>query len=201
MSGRTYLRPPWGQRHIGNRLAPLALSILLSLALLAPAATASATGIETATCHNQSEASFPHAFSDPEHLVVGPLSFWHLREIEGATVENLREHGGWKSPALVRPGHTVTVSVGRSARSYARLQYVHGAGRDRSDLRASPHTVRFKSCSRRRALSDVDGQPVTFWSGFVVIRKAACLPLTIRVDRGRPRHRVLSVADAECATS
>jgi hypothetical protein len=21
MSGRTYLRPPWGQRHIGNRLA------------------------------------------------------------------------------------------------------------------------------------------------------------------------------------
>jgi hypothetical protein len=182
-------------------MAALALSLVLSLALLAPTGTASARGIETATCANQSEASFPHAFSGPEHLVVGPLSFWHMREIEDATVENLREHDGWKSPALVRPGHTVTVSIGRSARSYARLQYVHVPGHDPSDLRTLPHTVRFKSCSRRRALSDVDGHPVTFWSGFVVIRKAACLPLTIRVDRGRPRHRVLSVAGAECATS
>jgi F420H(2)-dependent quinone reductase len=30
MSGRTYLRPPWGQRHIGNRLAPLFQRKLLS---------------------------------------------------------------------------------------------------------------------------------------------------------------------------
>jgi hypothetical protein len=179
--------------------ATLALS--LSLAILGPAASASGRGVETATCDSQSEASFPQAFSGPEHLVVGPLAFWHLREIEDATVVNLREHDGWKSPALVRPGHTVTVSVGRSARSYARLQYVHVPGRDPSDLQAFPHTVRFKSCSRRRAQSDVDGHPVTFWSGFVVIRKAACLPLTIRVDRRRPRHRVLSVADAECSSS
>jgi len=182
-------------------VATLGLSILISLALVAPAARASARGVETATCASQSKASFPQAFSRPEHLAVGPLAFWHLREIDDATVENLREHDGWKSPALVRPGHTVTVSVGRSARSYARLQYVHVPGRDPSDLRAFPHTVRFKSCSRRRAQSDVDGRPVTFWSGFVVIRKAACLPLTIRVDRRRPRHRELSVADAECASS
>jgi hypothetical protein len=182
-------------------MAVLALSVLLSLALVAPTASASARAIDTARCDSQSEASFPHAFSEPEHLVVGPLAFWHLREIEDATVENLREHDGWKSPALVRPGHTVTVSVGRSARSYARLSYVHVPGRDASDLRALPHTVRFKSCSRRRALSDVDGHPVTFWSGFVVIRKAACLPLTIRVDRGRPRHRALPVAGAECGSS
>jgi hypothetical protein len=182
-------------------MAALALITFLSLALVAPTASASAGGIETATCDSQSEASFPHAFSGPGHLVVGPLAFWHLREIEDATVENLRAHDGWKSPALVRPDHTVTVSVGRSARSYARLQYVHVPGRDPSDLRAFPHTVRFKSCSRRRALSDVDGHPVTFWSGFVVIRKAACLPLEIRVDRRRPRHRVLSVGGAECASS
>jgi hypothetical protein len=182
-------------------MAALALSILLSLAPVTPVASASAKGIETATCASQSEASFPRAFNGPEHLVVGPLSFWHLREIQEATIENLREHGGWKSPALVRPGHTVTVSVGRAARSYARLQYVHVRGRDPSDLGAFPHTVRFKSCSKRRALSDVDGHPVTFWSGFVVIRKAGCLPLKIRVDRRRPRHRVLSVGDAECASS
>jgi hypothetical protein len=50
-------------------------------------------------------------------------------------------------------------------------------------------------------LSDVDGHPVTFWSGFVVIRKATCLPLTIRVDRGRPRHRALPVAGGECGSS
>ena len=170
-------------------VATLGLSILISLALVAPAARASARGVETATCASQSKASFPQAFSRPEHLAVGPLAFWHLREIDDATVENLREHDGWKSPALVRPGHTVTVSVGRSARSYARLQYVHVPGGDPSALRAF------------RAQSDVDGRPVTFWSGFVVIRKAAFLPLTTRVDRRRARHRELSVADAECASS
>jgi hypothetical protein len=178
----------------------LALSVSLSLAIVAPTATASARGTETARCASQSVASFPHAFSRPEDLVVGPLAFWDLLDIRDATVENLLEHDGWKSPALVRPGQTVTVSVDRSARSFARLHYVHVAGRDRSDLPALPHTVRFKSCSKRRALSDVDGHPVTFWSGFVVIRRApACLPLTIRVDRRRPRHRELSVGGGKCA--
>lgn len=178
-----------------------ALGAWLALAIVLPAASASASGTQTVTCDSQSEASFPNAFSGPEHLVVGPLAFWHLREIEDATVANLRQHDGWKSPALVRPGHTVTVSVDRSTRSYARLSYGHVPGRDPSDLRTLPHTVRFKSCGRRRALSDVDGHPVTFWSGFVVIRKAACLPLTIQVDRRRPRHRALPVAGAECASS
>jgi deazaflavin-dependent oxidoreductase (nitroreductase family) len=30
MSGRRYLKPPWGQRHIGNRLAPLFRPSLVS---------------------------------------------------------------------------------------------------------------------------------------------------------------------------
>jgi deazaflavin-dependent oxidoreductase (nitroreductase family) len=30
MSSRTYVRPPWGQRHIGNRLAPLFQRKLIS---------------------------------------------------------------------------------------------------------------------------------------------------------------------------
>jgi len=106
----------------------------------------------------------------------------------------------WKSPALVRPGHTVTVSIDRPARSHARLAYLHVRGREPADLGAFPHTVRFKSCGKRRAQSDVGGHPVTFWPGFVLIRKApACLPLTIRVGRRRPRHRAVPVGGGECA--
>jgi hypothetical protein len=40
---------------------------------------------------------------------------------------------------------------------------------------------------------------VTFWSGFVLSRRPACLPLTIRVD-GEPtaRRAVLNLGERRC---
>jgi hypothetical protein len=172
----------------------------IALALIVPAASASARGVETARCANQSEAGFPGAFDSPESLVVGPLSFVLLQHIREVTMDEIRLFGGVKSPALVRPGHTVKVSIDRPARSFARLAYVHVRGRDSEDFDAHPHTVRFKACDRDRAESNVDGRPVTFWSGFFLLRKSpACLPVTIRVDRRPARHRDLSVGGADCS--
>ena len=164
-----------------------------------PTGAASGGGLESVTCARQSSAPFPNAYGRPENLVVGPLAFSGLRAgTRETTKESLVRFGGVKSAAIVRAGHTVTVSVDRSARSFARLS--HGQyGRDSSDLRAFPHTIRFEACSRSRSRSTVDGHPVTFWSGFFLIKKVpACLPLTITVDRQAPRHRSLPVGGGEC---
>ena len=103
-----------------------------------------------------------------------------------------------KSPAIVRAGHTVTVSIDRPARDFVRIS--HGQfRRDGSGPRVKAHTIRFESCSRRRARSTVDGRPVTFWSGFFVIKRTpACLPLTITVDGGRPRRYRLPIGSVDC---
>ena len=141
----------------------------------------------------------PNAFERPDNLAVGPLAFASLRRSTRETArEDLARFGGVKSPAIVKAGHTVTVSVDRTARSFARL--THGQyGRDGSNLRAFPHTIRFEACSRSRLQSTVDGQPATFWSGFFLLKKVpACLPLTITVGRQAPRHRSLPVGAGEC---
>jgi hypothetical protein len=170
------------------------------LAALAAAALAVApAGVETVGCAQQSKASFPHAFSSPASVVVGPLAFVGLRDMRNTTPANIARFHGWKSPALVRPGHTVTVSVDRQARSFARLRYSHVAQRPFARL---PHTVRFVGCDSRRAMSQVDGRPVTFYSGFFQLRGApACVPVTIRADGGAARHRRLSVAGGACGGS
>jgi hypothetical protein len=162
-----------------------------------PAKDGSGGGVESATCAEQSGASFPNAFGRPDNLVVGPVAFSALRRgTRNTTRQDLILFGGVKSPAILRPGHTVTVSVDRSARSFARVSHAQFG---RSGFRAYAHTVRFESCSRRRSQSTVDGRPVTFWSGFFLLRKVpACLPLTITVDRQAPRHRSLPVGGGKC---
>lgn len=164
-----------------------------------PAGTASERDVESVTCADGSGASFPNAFERPDNLAVGPLAFSSLRRsTRETTPEDLVRYGGVKSPAIVKAGRTVTVSVDRTARSFARL--THGQyGRDGSNLRAFPHTIRFEACSRSRSRSTVDGQPATFWSGFFLLKKVpACLPLTITVGRQAPRHRSLPVGAGEC---
>ena len=104
---------------------------------------------------------------------------------------------GWKSPALVRAGRRVTVSIRPGARAYARLRYAHEP-RDRP-LAELPHTVRFVACRRgERSGSDADGRAVTFWSGFLALdRASACVPLTIR-EAGRPPRRVTWAVARDC---
>jgi hypothetical protein len=132
-------------------------------------------------CSTRSEASFPAAFADPQNLVVGPLVLVGAAYTPASTV---REFGGNKFPALVRAGHRVTVVLSREARRVAGLGY--GPLRQGVKLRAprDGHTaVTFIACRRRvRSGSTADGQPVTFWSGFVLTRSPRCVPLDVWVD-------------------
>jgi hypothetical protein len=176
-----------------------ALAAVVAAAAPAPTPAASpAPRTEAVGCRSQSGAGFPHAFAARSSLVIGPLAFVGLRDMRETTPENIAQHGGWKSPALVRPGHTVTVSIDRAARSFARLRYSHHGERPFARL---PHTVRFVACDAAHADSTVDGRPVTFWSGFFELRRApACVPVTIRVDGGPARHRRLPVAHGACSS-
>lgn len=169
----------------------------LAAAAVAVAAVSSSAGVEAIGCRSQSLAGFPHAFTARSSVVVGPLTFVGLRTMGEATAESIGRQGGYKSPALIRPGHRVTVSIDSAARSYARLRYLHHAERPFSRL---PHTVRFVACDRSRAGSEVDGRPVTFFSGFFALRRApACVPVSIRVDGGAARHLRLPVAHGRCS--
>jgi len=172
------------------------LMVGLTTAAAATPSAAGAAGTAKATCAHQSGAEFS---AGPDDLVVGPMRFVGLRNIADTDAANLVQHGGWKSPAVLRAGHVATVSVDRPARSTVRLDYGHATD---DAFAALPHTVRFVACSRGRSLSTLDGKPVTFWSGFFRTRSTTpvpgCLPLTIRIDGGPPRHRRLPVAGGSC---
>jgi hypothetical protein len=55
-------------------------------------------------------------------------------------------------------------------------------------VRDGYRAVTFRACGARDAQSDADGQPVTFWSGFVVVSKPMCLRLSVWIDRQPPRR-------------
>jgi hypothetical protein len=47
--------------------------------------------------------------------------------------------------------------------------------------------------------SYADGQAVTFWSGFVVLRRPACVPLDVYVDDDpSPQHAVIDMGAGDC---
>jgi hypothetical protein len=147
-------------------------------------------------CTTRSEASFPGAFSSPQNLVVGPLVL-----IGGAYTdpETVREFGGNKFPLLVTAGHAVTVRLTRRAHRIAGFAYgVLPPGKTK--LRDTHRTVTFVACRPGKAprhyspdgpsASYADRTAVTFWSGFVLSRKPACLPLAVYVDGERSPRRV-----------
>lgn len=157
------------------------------------------TGVATATCRHQSLAGFPHAYRNPENVVVGPLAFVGALRNTDATPQHVDYIGGIKSPAVLRPGHTARVSISPESRSNVRLAYAPSEGHSEKDFAKYPHTVRFKACSRRRAGSRSDGRPVTFWSGFYVIRETpTCIGVDISIDGRRAHHRVIPVARESC---
>lgn len=134
-------------------------------------------------CARRSEADFPGAFTDRRNLVAGPLVLAGAGERTPASV--VREFGGNKFPALVRAGHRVTVSLKREVRGFAGLAY-GGLGRrplpeGEVRLRDTAHTMTFVACEH--------GPSPTFWSGFLVTRRPACVPVEIYVDDdSTPRH-------------
>jgi hypothetical protein len=96
----------------------------------------------------------------------------------------VREIGGNKFPLLVKAGHRVTVRLERPVHGTAGLAYgplPQGEVRLRDTYRG----VTFVACR--------PGKPprrVTFWSGFVLTREPACVPLKVFVDGARPPLRV-----------
>jgi hypothetical protein len=170
-------------------------AIAIVAAVVAPAASASG-GRGVARCSQQSTADFPGAFFDPANLVVGPFAWLGARRgrVDGAYKGRYR----WKQPVLVRPGHRITLRIGSGAARFAGLEYA-GVGGD-WDYRRSVRVMSFHSCANERASSRSSGQPVTFWSGGIVLtRSPACVPVTIRVDRGPVQYRTVAMGEgARC---
>jgi hypothetical protein len=137
-----------------------------------------------AACAHQSVASFPGAFTGAGNLVVGPLAL--IGAGEPTTPATVREFGGNKFPAVVRAGRTVTVEVRgrRASLFYAK----HGDVLTEARVADGDGAVTFRSCGRRRAESDADGDPVTFWSGFVLVARPMCVRLTVRTGSDRVRR-------------
>jgi hypothetical protein len=150
--------------------------LVLMAALLPATALASLHDGDRVGCGRQSEATFPRAFTNPDNLVVGPLSMIGAgRETSAATVKRFE---GNKFPLLVRAGHTVTVKVSRP--SSGSLEY-GGGHRSRK--------ITFRACGPAKAASTADGEPVTFWSGFVRLSQPACVRLKVWIDRqSEPRR-------------
>jgi hypothetical protein len=162
-------------------------------------------------CARRSEANFRGAFTSPRSLVVGPLVLDGAGEPTPASV--VRQFGGNKFPLLVKAGHTVTVRLPRAVRSFAGLAY-GGLGRGplpqgKTSLRDTAHTMTFVACRPGRppssyrdygpSASYADGESVTFWSGFVVLRRPACVPLDVYVDDDpSPHHAVIDMGAGNC---
>lgn len=163
---------------------------MIAVAALPAGATLSAAGEPPRqTCGSRSGGHFPGAFSDPRNLVVGPLVL-----VGGAaftTPATIREFDGNKFPLLVRAGRRVTVTVARRARDVASLRYGRGGRHAR---------VTFVACRRQQdSGSDVDGKPVTFWSGFVLMREPRCVPLKVWVgDERTARRATLRMGVRDC---
>jgi hypothetical protein len=146
-------------------------------------------------CSTRSEARFPAA-SDPSNVVVGPLV------LVGAAYtppEVVRKFGGNKFPALVRVGYRVTVAVSSRTRRMAGLAYGDLPGGE-VHLSDAQRVVTFTSCRRGGPSgSTAGGQPVTFWSGFILTASPRCVPLDVWVDdEPSPRRAMLRMGTRRC---
>ncbi len=184
----------------------LAAGILLAAAA-APAAPSRAPAARTVDCDGRSIGAFRGVVGSPASLRVGPL--WLAfggRAAAQAPPETLRDLGWWKMPALLRPGHTVTLRIAPSHRRRAGWTYGPEAGAARrgvpAALRHTEHTITLRACPPgvRPPDSTADGRRVTFWSGGIVFTRAPlCVPVEVWVDEERrPRRTVLSLGAGRC---
>ena len=156
------------------------------------------------TCSTRSEANFPGAFSDPGNLVVGPLVLVGGAFTDASTV---REYGGNKFPLLVKAGHTVTIRIAPGARDLARLAY-GPLPRGETRFDDAYRSVTFVACrpgERTQKYSPggpsgsyADDVSVTFWSGFVLTRAPACVPLHVYLDDSRSPSQVGMALGRRC---
>jgi hypothetical protein len=158
-------------------------------------------GPVTVGCSRGSMANFPGGFTSARSLVVGPLALQGAGEPTPAST--VREFGGNKFPLLVRAGHSVIVRLTGEARKVAGLAYA-GVGRrplpeGEVKLRNTADEMRFAACrTGRRSGSRADGEPVTFWPGFVVAARPVCVPLEVYVDGDPSPRRAAIELGAPC---
>jgi len=155
------------------------------------------TAVES--CATQSGADFPHAFTSPQNVVVGPLSLTGAGGSPNFVWNSRGTEGFQKFPLLVRAGHRVTVELSPRTRLGAGLAY-GPLPQGETYLRDTYRAVTFIACKRgQHSWSSADGQPVTFWSGAVLARSPRCIPLLVRVDGERsPRRRVIRLGVQRC---
>jgi hypothetical protein len=178
-----------------TRCVKFVLFAVISLCAAASAIAARAPGGAVANCSTQSGASFPGAFSNPRNLVLGPLTMIGARGVPEFTPG----FHGQKFPLLVRSGHRVTLELTRRTRRFAALGYGPLPQGD-VGVRDGHRVVRFIACGRRHgSASNVDGLPVTFWSGGVLATSPRCVPIRVWIDGARsPRQIVIRLGVARC---
>ena len=148
-------------------------------------------------CSTRSWAEFPGAFTNPANLVVGPLALVGARSPDATATAVVARSGGQKFQLLVRQGHIVTVQVPEGARGFAALGY-GPLPQGQTRFHDAHDTVTFVACGPdERSGSNADG-PVTFWSGFVLVRKPSCVPLDVYVDDEPAPRRVEIELGAPC---
>jgi hypothetical protein len=154
----------------------------------------------TESCATQSGADFPHAFTSPHNLVVGPLSLIGAGGSPGFAWNSRGTEGFQKFPLLVKSGHRVTVELSPRTRRGAGLAY-GPLPQGETYLRDTYRVVTFIACSRREhSWSSADGKPVTFWSGSILARSPRCIPFRVRVDGERtPRRAVIHLGVRRCS--
>jgi hypothetical protein len=166
-----------------------------TLVLAASTAAAEAPRGVVANCSMQSGASFPRAFNNSRNLIVGPLAITGARGTPGFSTSF---HGN-KFPLLVRSGHRVTLELSSRTRKGAGLAYWPLPQGD-IGVREAHRVVTFIACKKDEgSMSDVDGKPVTFWSGGIVAYSPRCIPIRIWVDREPvPRSVVIRLGVTRC---
>jgi hypothetical protein len=170
------------------RRAAAFAGVALVAAAIGLSTAMSARGV-VASCATQSSAAFPHAYTSPHNLVVGPLALIDAGGRAAFVWDSSRTEGFNKFAALVRQGHRVTVELSPSTRRGAGLAYGPLPGGE-IHLRDTHRVVTFIAC-RRDSGSTADGRPVTFWSGGVLARSPRCVPLLIWIDKEPTPRRVV----------
>jgi hypothetical protein len=94
----------------------------------------------------------------------------------------------------------VTVELSRRANRSASLSYGIGDGGvlSQTRVRDGRRAITFRACDADQAQSQADGDPVTFWSGFVVVSKPMCVHLKVWVDREPVARRATIALGRAC---
>ena len=103
------------------------------------------------------------------------------------------------TPCSCAPATGVTIALSPRTRRVVGLGY--GPLHENRELspRDGHRVVTFIACGRgERSGSSASGDPVTFWSGFVLTRSPRCVPLAVWVDDEPSPRRVALPMGVRC---